>query len=169
MNIEEIEKEINKLEEKRLKLWRQGDVVRAVKVQQEQKSLANKLILMEQKEKSLLHEMIAGLGEDEKDKFDIYTAMLLVLVDMADSVVTDINSMLSNISKDSVLQTTKIVRQIKKETAKFVHLSDRHCNTATAEDYGKLSDLLFPMIQKKTQEHLAWGKIENKNIRYATE
>ena len=162
-------KERKKLNDKLDDATIKRNYVKIAKLKTEMAELDKRFQFVAENEKITLHELLKDLPDDIRSEFDVLTAMLLACVNLADDVVTDINSMLVRHSPDDFeprLVTTNMVKDIKDLTNKFIKISDHNCNLATANNYGELTDLIKPVVRRKTEEHLAWT-LDNNHVKYA--
>lgn len=160
--VEIIEKELHQLEEKRKKLWSKGKMVQAMAMDEKINSLNAKIEYMTTKERTTLDKLLQE-HEEERDRLEVNTAMLLALVDSTDWIITETNTILNRLSSESMLSITDELKQIRKRIAKSVRKFDTLCNDATSEDFAKLSDELRPIIRKKVEEHISWVKLNQDN------
>lgn len=125
---------------------------------------------MEDNQRTTLHELLKKQPQEIVDRFEALTLMVVGLVDLVDGLIMDENVILDKITDGKMqMHITDICRQIKELTHKFVVMTDHLSNDATAENYGEFSDSIKPWLTKKAEEHLAWAKLQNENIKYATD
>lgn len=163
ITVEDVEKEIRKITEKKAKLLSKGRVYEALKENQKLQQLRGKLEYMVENDRTTLKELLENSDVETVEKWERNCLLMVVLIDLADSVTTEVNAQMNKFQEGMTLSTYNKVHSIKKELNDLVRNLTFNSNQETAEDWGDLSDQIMHCVMNFVYAHQAKLKRERNN------
>ena len=149
-----LEKEIEKLKQKRADLMRAGQYAQAFAIDNDLKKVGEKMKWMVEHEKETFGVLLKDLPEEERKQWEYRPMLMLMFIDMLDTVATDVNSKLLKLS-GMYLSIYDDVKQIKRLSARLVHTMDVDSKDDEMRfEWGELSDKIYKMVENKATAYV---------------